>query len=145
MSQTENGEEEPLEMWSNTSFYSWENWGQKAHWIPGIALRTADCITVTLMKWLCLFRRLSCFLLSTKHFSEFFLPQTEQAQLGTNVSLIALARPSPPYDPEKGKLLGPIGCYGLQFPNKLCKNTPLMTKSTLSLLLLITDIKPFWV
>lgn len=31
----------------------------------------------------------------------------------TNVSLAALARPSPPNDPEKGRLLGHVGCYGL--------------------------------
>lgn len=85
-------------------------------WILGRALRTAGCVTVTLMKKLCLFKKLSRFLLSTKHFREFFLPQTEQAQLGTsvtNVSPAALARPSPSYDPENGKLLRPVRCYGL--------------------------------
>lgn len=104
------------EMWSDTSFYSWENWGQGMRWILGRALRTAGCVTVTLMKKLCLFKKLSRFLLSTKHFREFFLPQTEQAQLWTsvtNVSPAALARPSPSYDPENGKLLRPVRCYGL--------------------------------
>lgn len=107
-----------------TPHFTVEKTGQKAPWIPGRALRTDDCFTVTLMKCLCLFRKPSCFLLSIKRFSELFLPQTEHTQLGAHVSLAASARPSPPYDPEKGTFLGPVGCYGLSFPAKLCKTTP---------------------
>lgn len=76
------------------------------------------------------FRKLSCCPLTTKHSSEFFLPQTEHAPLGTNVtkvSLTVLARPPPPYDSEKGKLLRPDGCHDLQFLIKLCKK-PQMTE-----------------
>lgn len=40
-----------------TPHFTVEKTGQEAPWIPGRALRTDDCFTVTLMKWLCLFRK----------------------------------------------------------------------------------------
>lgn len=101
---------------------------QRAHHIPGRTLRTARCITVTLTKVLCLFRKLLGFLLSAKHFRKFFScsqskhswnnPQWEHACDKCDKCL------SLPWSgiPHHVTLWDLLDSCGLEILNKSCKN-----------------------
>lgn len=103
-----------------------------------------------LMKWFCLFKEISCFLLSTKHFRGVLSTPSKTNTVGVapggnrpgkNVSLPALVRPSPPSDPEEGHW-DLLDGYGLWFPNELCKNSLIMKSSPLPSCYYLSTLNP---
>lgn len=102
------------------------------------------------MKSFCLFKEMSCFLLSTKHFRGVLSTPSRTSTVGVapggnrpgkNVSLPALARPSLPSDPEEGHW-DLLDGYSLWFPNELCKNSLIMKTSPLLSCYYVSTLNP---
>lgn len=98
------------------------------------SVQNSHCVTVTLMKRHCLCQKLSCFLfLLSISVSSFSSDQNKvgaapggniSATTVTNVSLPALARPSPSSDPEKGNPVGPVQWLWFVISRQAMKKPP---------------------
>lgn len=111
---------------------------------PGFREEHSERMTVLLLLWWNGFAFLGSLPLYQPFQWPLSLPNRTNTA-GSYVSLAALARPSPPYDPEKGELSGTSWMLWFVISKQAMQNNPWWQRAPLSLLLLITDIKPLWV